>query len=197
MRKTILGIVALALIWIGYLAWPLHDLLQLARAIERRDIATVRRHVDFHRVRQSFTQQIVEAHLRRTGTRPNPLLQGAAISLADPIVAKLITPETLTELLRIGWPAGVMPDADRPPETIGISVEALGSLWAVFASSDYGINRFEVTVPIALPPDKAFGLRFRIANWRWRLTAIVLPENVRVVLADEIIKSTKPNTPPS
>src|SRR6185312_4935770 len=59
MRKTILALVILALAWIGYLAWPLYELAQLTRAIERGDVAAVTRRVDFARVRTSLTQQIV------------------------------------------------------------------------------------------------------------------------------------------
>src|SRR5262245_63768893 len=101
MRKTVLIIVVLALAWIGYAAWPLYDLLQLARAVERGDVAEVTHRVNFARVRASLVQQIVEAYLQRTGARPNPLVQGAAASIADPIVARVIPPEALAELLRV------------------------------------------------------------------------------------------------
>jgi hypothetical protein len=193
MRKTILTIAILTLIWISYLAWPLYDLFQLARAIERRDIATVTQQVDFYRVRQSFTQQIVEAYLRRTATRAGPLVQGAALTIADPIVAKFISPEALAELLRAGWPVGVL--ENRPPDTVGISVATLGTVWDLFAGSDYGVGRFEVNVPATFAADRAFGLGFRLASWRWRLTSVRLPEHICVLLADEIIKSTRTNPP--
>jgi hypothetical protein len=189
MRKTILTIVILALIWIGYLAWPLYDLFQLARAIERRDIAAVTQQVDFHRVRQSFTQQIVEAYLRRTGARAGPLVQGAAFTIADPIVAKFISPEALAELLRVGWPVGALPE--RPRDTVGISIDTMGTVWDIFAGSDYGVGRFEVNVPATFPLERALGLGFRLTHWRWRLTSVRLPEPIRMLLVDEIIKSTK------
>jgi Protein of unknown function (DUF2939) len=190
MRKTILIIVVLALAWIGYAAWPLYDLFQLARAVERGDVEEVTRRVNFSRVRMSLAQQIVEAYLQRTGARPNPLVQGAAASIADPIVAKVISPEALAELLRVGWPKTVL--ANQPREAVGISVPALGNVWDLFAASDYGIVRYEVTVPVSSPPDRGFRLQLRLAQWRWRLTAVRLPEPIRLLLADEIIKSTKP-----
>jgi hypothetical protein len=37
MRKTIATVVILGLVWIGYIAWPLYDLV-LVRAIETRDL---------------------------------------------------------------------------------------------------------------------------------------------------------------
>ena len=191
MKKTILFFVALILIWVGYMAWPLYDLYRVARAIERRDIETVARHVDFHRTRQSFTQQIVQSYLQRTGARVGPLVQGAAVSIADPLVEKMISRDALAELLRVGWPVGALPD--RPHETMGLSVQSLGTLWDVFDSSEYGIGRYEVSVPVTFPKERALGLQFRLAGWRWRLSGVELPQHILVPLTDEIIKQTKPN----
>ena len=193
MRKTILTVAALTLVWIGYVAWPLYDLYQLARAVERRDAAAVTQHVDFGRLRASFTEQIVEAYLRKTGARVSPMLQGAAFSIADPLVEKFISPEALAEFLRMGWPVAALPD--RPHDSVGLSVEALGSVWQIFAASDYGLGRFEVTVPVKFPPERAFMLSFRLAQWRWRLSRVALPEHIRALLADEIIKATRPPQP--
>ena len=66
MRKTIATVVTLVLVWIGYTAWPLYDLLVLVRAMENRDVGTVTRHVYFDAVRVSLTQQVVAAYVRRT-----------------------------------------------------------------------------------------------------------------------------------
>jgi hypothetical protein len=190
MRKTILIIITLILVWIGYVAWPLYDLFQLARAVGHGDVAAITRRVNFARVRASFTQQIVEAYLQRSGIRPGPLVPGAVASIADPIVAKFVTPEALAELLRDGWPRTAL--SQQPRDAVGISVEGLGTVWELFAASDYGIGRYEVRVPVSFPPERAFGVQLRLAQWRWRLYAVRLPEHIRFLLADEIIKSTKP-----
>src|SRR5215813_9275458 len=108
MHKTILTIAVLALAWIAYLAWPAYDLAQFVRAIERGDATAAAHYVNLGRVRNSLTEQIIEAYLQRTGARSGPLVQGAVGALADPIVYKLISPEALTELLRIGWPRAVL-----------------------------------------------------------------------------------------
>ncbi len=39
-------------------------------------------------------------------------------------------------------------------------------------------------------------LQFRLAQWRWQLAAVRVPEPIRLLLADEIIKSTKSLQPP-
>jgi len=192
MRKTIATLVVLSLILIGYTAWPLYDLFVLVRAFETRDVSTVTRHVYFDRVRISLTDQIVAAYLRRTGIQISPLarsMAGAALSIADPVVKKLISPEALSELLAVGWPVAVVPDP--PPGTIGITRSTMGTIWQVFANSEYGLGRFEVAAPAALPPQQRFGLTFRLLQWRWRLVAVTLPENIQNLLADEVIKVTR------
>jgi hypothetical protein len=192
MRKTIATLVVLGLILIGYTAWPLYDLFVLVRAIETRDVGTVTRHVYFDRVRISLTDQIVAAYVRRTGIQMSPLarsMAAAALSIADPVVKKLISPEALSELLAVGWPVAVVPDP--PPGTIGITRSTMGTIWQVFANSEYGLGRFEVAAPAALPPQQRFGLTFQLLQWRWRLVAVTLPENIQNLLADELIKATR------
>ena len=44
MRKTIPTVMILGLVWIGYTAWPIYDLLVLVRAMETRDVHTVTQH---------------------------------------------------------------------------------------------------------------------------------------------------------
>ena len=77
MRKTIISLVIIALVWISYIAWPLYELAVMGRAIDDRDLATVARHVNFDRVRVSLTEQVVAAYMRRSGVKPNLLAQQA------------------------------------------------------------------------------------------------------------------------
>ncbi len=192
MRKTIATVVVLSAILIGYTAWPLYDLFVLVRAIETRDVDTVVRHVYFDQVRISLTNQIVAAYVRRTGMQVSPLarsMAGAALGIADPIVNKLISPEALSELLAIGWPVPVLPDP--PPGTVGITRSTIGTIWQIFGNSEYGLGRFEVAAPAVLPPQQRFRLTFRLLQWRWRLVAVTLPENIQNLLADELIKAMR------
>src|SRR5437870_1674011 len=105
MRRALLTVAVLGLIWIGYMAWPVYDLLVLVRAIETRDVERVVRHVYFDAVRISLTNQVVDAYLRRTGIQIGPLRRNiAAAAIANPVVEKLISPEALSQLHR--WLAG-------------------------------------------------------------------------------------------
>ena len=97
MRKTIATVVILVLVWIGYTAWPLYDLLVLVHAMEIRDVGTVTRHVYFDAVRVSLTQRVVAAYFRRTKINISPLAQSMAaraLRIADPIVKKRISPRS-------------------------------------------------------------------------------------------------------
>src|SRR6516162_514480 len=143
MRKTIATVVTLVLVWLGYTAWPLYDLLVLVRAMENRDVGTVTRHVYFDAVRMSLTQQVVAAYVRRTKINISPFAQSMAagvLGIANPIVQKLISPEALSELLAIGWPVTVGSDPP-PPGTVGITERTIGTIWQLFKNSEYGFAR--------------------------------------------------------
>src|SRR6266480_5870381 len=151
MRYTIRVLAVLALVWIGYLAWPIYDLFVLIRAVESRDVGVVTNGVYFDAVRISLTNQVVDAYLRRAGIQIGPLRRNiAAAAIANPVVEKLISPEALSQLLTVGWPVTVVPDGP-PPATIGITANTIGTIWQIYANSEYGFGRFEVAGPAALP----------------------------------------------
>ena len=193
MRKTILVTAILGLAWVAYMAWPVYALLQLARAIEAKDVAAVMAQVDLPSVRQSVIGQITETVMKLTGQKVSPIMRGiiggVADSIADPIIAKLVTPEAMTELLRTGWPVDALPD--RPSGTVGISSKQVGTAWQVFSEARYGIRRFEIFVPPSSPYERRFGLELRLKQWRWQLVGVTLPEHLRVRLAESIIKAKR------
>jgi hypothetical protein len=102
MRKTMVTVAILGLVWIGYLVWPVYDLFVLIRAIETHDVDTVTRHVYFDAVRISLIGQVVDAYMRRTGMQIGPLRRNiAAAAIANPVVEKLISREALSQLLTV------------------------------------------------------------------------------------------------
>jgi hypothetical protein len=192
MRKTLVALGVIGLVWIGYTAWPLSALTELARAIDARDLPTAVRHINFDRVRVSLTEQIITAYFRRTGTKPSPLAQqalAAGASLLSPVVNKLVSPEAFSEFLAVGWPVAVA--GNPPPGTIGINRETVGTAWQIFGASHYGIGRFEVAAPIELPSENRFRLRFHLIAWRWQLTGVILPEHIQNLVADEVMKAVR------
>jgi hypothetical protein len=194
MRKTALvtTLLLLGVAWVGYLAWPIRDLVKLTRALDSGDVAAVVEYVDFPAVRQSLTEQIVDAYLKQTGKRVSPLLRGAArsaTSIADPVVGRIITPEAFAEFLRSGWPKAVV--AERPRDAVGLTFDNLGTAWRIFADANYGIRRFDIAIPTSLPANRQFRFRFRLKQWRWQLSGIVLPESIQILLADALANAVK------
>ncbi len=189
MRYTIRVLAVLALVWISYLAWPIYDLFVLIRAVESRDVGVVTNGVYFDAVRISLTNQVVDAYLRRAGIQIGPLRRNmAAAAIAYPVVEKLISAEAVSELLTAGWPTPVLP---APPGTVGITTDTIGTIWQVFANSEYGFARFEVAAPAGLPRQRRFRLKFRLLQWRWRLVGIIIPEHIVNLLSDELARAVQ------
>jgi hypothetical protein len=112
------------------------------------------------------------------------------LSIADPVISKLVSPQAVSNLLAAGWPIGVIPEPP-PSGNIGISTETLGTAWQIFSASHYGIGRFEVSAPTILPMPNRFHLTFQLLAWRWQLVGITLPENIRNLLANEVIRTVR------
>jgi hypothetical protein len=131
--------------------------------------------------------------MRKSGIKPSSLFAqqavAAGLSIVDPVVKKLVSPQALTDLLAVGWPVAIAPNP--PPGTLGINRETLGTAWQIFGASHYGIARFEVSAPMELPPANRFQLRFQLLAWRWQLAGVILPENVQDLLANELIKAAR------
>jgi hypothetical protein len=193
MRWTIgIGTSLLAL-WLAYAVWPLFTVYRLASAVQSRDVAAISELVDFPALRRSLTVQIVRTYLRltvkagRSGSVLEQFAVGVGASVADPIVAKLISPDALLDLLQNGRLSGVFSDSVLSIE--GLSSEALGNPWRVYANSELGLARFFVAVPVDKPPMESFRLGFCLTRWRWKLCGAELPEQLQLRLAQEISKS--------
>src|SRR5882757_5565535 len=107
MRWTVRVVIILLVLWVAYYVWPYFGLRSLVQAVRKHDIAAVNERVNFLALRQSLTMQIVVTYLRLTGKEARlgqfrDLAIAATSSIADPIVAQLISAETLTDLLASG-----------------------------------------------------------------------------------------------
>jgi DUF2939 family protein len=192
MRVTI-GIAAVLFLWLAYTVWPFVEVYRLAGAVQARDVATVSQKIDFDALRASLTTQITATYLRVTGKtgRPGSILEqlvaGVAASVADALVAKLISPDALLDLLQNGTPPGVFSNSVPPVQ--GLSSEALGSIWRAYVNSEFGIARFFILVPVDKPASDSFRLQFCLTGWTWKLCGVELPQQLQVRLAQEIIKA--------
>ena len=193
MRWIVCVVIAGTVLWLGYAASPFLAVYDLAHALERRDGAAVARRVNFPAVRQSLTEQVASTYLQLTGKDQRlgqvgrSMAIAVASSIAEPIVAKLISAEAVTELLHDGWPSSALPEkmaGTLPALTSG----SLGGVWQVFLHSRQGVRTFVVSVPVAEPQPRRFKLQFRLTAWTWKLSAVELPEHLRARLVQELTR---------
>jgi hypothetical protein len=173
-----------------YLASPLIALHDIASAVETQDATALTDRIDFTAVRHSLTKQIVEEYFTLTGTKP-PLKAFAkrfALSVADPIVARLMTVRALLDLLGKG-DAG--DNAKVPIERAPFTSGALNHLWQVWLDSDYLGRNFYVYLPPKKSHEEQFRVNLRLTGWHWRVVALDLPADLREHLARELVKLTK------
>jgi hypothetical protein len=192
MRWTIRVIIIIAVLWVGYAAWPFWALYDLVNAVQNRDSAAVAQRVNFPAVRRSLTEQIAASYVQlagkeaRVGQLSRAVAVAAMTSFADPIVARLVTAEALIELLHKGWPASILHEEGTASQ--GLSSGSPGNFWQLFIHSEQGLRSFEVAFPATAPARLRLKLQFRLTNWTWKLAAVELPDELRVRLARELMK---------
>ena len=188
MRKTIAGIAILIALSLFYVVWPFASLVSVVRAARAGDVAAVERSVDWPSLRRSLAGQIVTTYARLNGIRLDRagLTVGAVSSFMDPFIEKLTLPENLSELMRSGWPKGILPDA--PAGIEGLDPELIGNAWQLYLNSDYGIGEVRTTVPFHQPRDKQYRVQLALSNWSWKLSGLDLPVAVQEHLARELMK---------
>jgi hypothetical protein len=188
MRKTILITVIVLAASIGWYIWPVTALYKLVRSVEARDAIAVVDQIDPLSIRQSLADQILTAYSRAHGPLPrNNLIMAITGSIADPLLAAILTPEGVTLLLQSGW---VNPElVERPADALGLSGRALGDAWQVFVNSEHGFDRFAISFPSDRPSPERIGLQWRLHNFKWRLYAIRVPERLADRLVERIGKA--------
>jgi hypothetical protein len=195
MRLTAGIAVALVALWLAYAASAYRAAYRLADTVQMRDVTGLSERVDFPALRRSISAQIARKYLQLTGkdVRPGSIEEQFAVSvgvaIADPIVAKLMSPEALIEFLQTGTASSVLQDRIAPMQ--GLNADAFRSLWRVFVNSELGIARFLVKVPVDKPAAERFRLQFCFAAWKWRLCSVELPEPLQIALAQEVIRNEK------
>jgi hypothetical protein len=195
MRLTVGVVIALIALWLTYAASAYLSAYRLADVVQMGDVIGLSELIDFPTLRQSISAQIVRKYLQLTGKDLHPgsiaeqFAVGVGIAVADPIVAKLVSPEALIELLQSGTTSTVLQNRIAPMQ--GLSADALGSVWRMFVNSELGIARFLVNVPVDKPATESFRLQFCLAAWTWRLCRVELPEPLQIAIAQEVIRNQK------
>ena len=191
MKRFILAFLLLAVLLLGYWAWPFIGLRALMADLEARNAAALTKEVDFGRVGGHLAGQIIATYLHITGRdkKLGPLgvlAPAIGASIVDPWIAQIVNPETLVELLR-----GGIVSSELGPVTFNIGEIpkfSLGSAWTAWLGSEYGLGRFVIALPAEAEPAEQFRLRMQLLGWHWKLTGIDLPEKLRTQVARELAK---------
>lgn len=189
--KRIIICLTIVLVAVGYLlASPFVGLAHLRSAIDARNASALSERIDFQRLRSSLGQQIVSTYLKITGKSAQlgqlgtSIAIGVGASMAEPLLADLVNPEMMLDLLS---GSGISAASLQIPAGLGpFSKDAVGSAWQIFINTEYGIGNFYIRLPTSTAATEQFRLRFQVLQWNWKITAIDLPERLRVELAKEL-----------
>ena len=190
MRWALWISVLLVILLFLFFASPFLALQRIATAVESRDAVAVTERIDFVKVRRSLTRQIVAAYLKLTGKKLplGAIGKGIAFSVADPIVARLMTVTALLDLLQKGDAGNnVKVEIDKAPFT---SV-SLNSTWQLWLNSHHWGRDFYVQLPPDASRDEQFRVHLRLIRWRWKVVGIDLPESLKDQLAKELFELTR------
>jgi hypothetical protein len=192
MRKTLVIVIILVLMFVAGAVWPFTALYDLAAKAEAGDVAGLNQRLDLPALRRALTGQLIRTYIRISGVKVNPggIVAGVAGSVVDPIIEKLMTPEILTAMLRTGWPGTVLPE--RPAGLQGLGSIKSASLWPLFLNSNYGISGFSVSVPPEMPPEQQYRLTLSLSKQGWRLSRLDLPDQIQVKLVEQLIGQRVP-----
>jgi Protein of unknown function (DUF2939) len=190
MRRLITLTVLFVLCTGWFFISPLLGLSGLANTVASGDPAKLRESVDFTRLGQSMTPQIVWTYLEKTGRSKvlgrmaSSLIASGSISIADPILSELLTPASVMGLLNTGRLGNVHISSAVPPLPNG----DIGSLWSAFQDGEYGIGNFHVRLPASVSSGDQYRMRLELLDWQWKLVGIDLPQPIKDQLADELVR---------
>jgi hypothetical protein len=166
--------------WAIFMVSPFIALARLGKAIEARDVAAIEERVDFRALKLSLTKQVVTEYLRvtrrgrdLTGFSGNAATSAGA-TVADPLVAKIVTPEALERLMRGSLPPTVSDDAEPAGATLDLT--SVDQAWQAFIASEArGFTNLLVPVPPDRSPREQYRLHLRLKGLTWRLHGVELP----------------------
>jgi hypothetical protein len=173
-----------------YLASPLIALHSIASAVETKDAVALTERIDFAALRRSLTKQLVDEYLKLTGKKLplHAIGKRVVVSVADPIVARLMTIRALLDLL---GKADAGEKAKLPLERAPFTTGSFKSLWQLWLDSDYRGRSFYIYLPPKKSRAEQFRAHLRLIGWRWRIVGLDLPEDLKEHFAQELVKLTQ------
>jgi hypothetical protein len=184
MRWIATTLAVLFVAWALFLASPFVSLYRLANAVEARDVAAIEQRMDMPEVRANFMRQLIEEYLKTIGKGGTVGLERqitaqAGATLADPLVAQLVTPEALIDLLDDGWPQRVISSEGAPKTPVTFGLGSVARAWNLFVTSETrGFRKVYIVLPHNRPAEERFRLLLRLTESTWRVTSIDLPHSL-------------------
>lgn len=195
MRWIISTLVALLVALALFMASPFVALYRLGRAVKAHDTQTIEQRVDIAEVRTNFTRQLIEEYLRSIGKSgalggvERQVAAQAGATFADPLVARLVTPDVLIDLFDDGWPQQVVSE-NAPSTPVSIGLNSLGRALRLFALSESrGFRKVIIALPENRPADERFRLQLRLTDGSWRVTTVDLPHTLLQNLVRKLPRS--------
>ena len=184
---TLLAVMAGIGIYVGSAVVSLNGLVEAASAA---DASAVLERTDMARVRHSLVDQIVSVYLKQLGRdRPlKPLERMAAntvgASIADAMIAKMLTQENLTRILNNGALAAGetgVPNMHRLSEIDTTRIFQVLSRLSPVKPVEFAVRLGET--------ETAGGISMHFEGSGWKLSGIQLPPAAALVMAQSLIDS--------
>jgi hypothetical protein len=197
MRWTIrIGLIAL-LAWAAFMVSPFVALYSLAKAVDAQDIPAISERVNFHALRLSLSKQIVSEYLRTVGRGQEldsfnrNLATSAGATIADPLVAQLVTPEAVAGLLKRRLPAQIRRASAAGSSPLLPDFTSFDRALNVFVTSESrGFRNIFIPVPDDRPKAEQARLHLRLVGTTWRLMGVELPPDLLQVLVKQLPRAT-------
>lgn len=183
--RWFLGIVIAAIVTaVVYYGSALYSLSGLAAATRDGNGVAIVARTDLPRLSRSLSEQIVTAYLervgatRRVGAMERMLVTGYGATVADVLVAKVLTPDNLTELLK----AGRLAETNASPALTGLP--SLTDLQKINLLTQFGrvhyINPVKLSIRVSKSkdPEDATAIVLHRSSLTWKLAGIDLPRKV-------------------
>lgn len=201
MRKRWIALLLL-LICAVYWAWPLVGAYELAQVAARGDSAAVADRVNFTALRRTIASQVVHAYVRRSGGSESfgaigkNMVVAAGVTVAEPYLADLISPEMLTRLLGDGTVKALTINNrsivfGRALPRFSETTRSQNAISLLLNSHFDGPVSFVIHVPAKDDSSDGFGIHLRLSGTTWRLSGVDLPERLLDQIADDIAVAMK------
>jgi hypothetical protein len=188
--------IAAALLVLAYAVSPLVSAARLARSVAGQDTAGILHRTDVPELRRTLALQIFRAYLDVNGNVTlspfeRQVASALGLTVLDPVLADLTSPEKLAQWLRKGWPQEIVPVPGDPNAALRFD-RLEDALRIARASRFEGVRTFLIPVEITgiqgLPGPATLGWRLRLEGATWRLVGIDLPPVLARRIAETLPK---------